>query len=541
MVIPALGSDRAELTGAILAAREIGDVVVCLRGAGRDARDAALAEGAAVVEGGIEEGASDAEGWVLLLLPDERPDADFVQSVREVASGADRSESYSAMCRTLFFGRRLRFGGTAGRYLRLRRGGVDFTPWERPRRSSGRLGGVVYRVRAEPAREFVERCIAEGSLGGSAPGRSGVLEFFVRFLLRGGFLDGRAGFHLAMFESTRRHIQRSLTRERSGSFAGEAHDPDTVIGREQARVQREERIRRTPELDRSRGLHPVSVVILTKDEEINIADCLSCLGFSDDIVVYDSFSTDRTVEIAEEFPDVRVVKRRFDNWSSHQNWGVRNIEFKHPWVLYVDADEWVEPDLAMEVMAAADPASPMSAYRMRRKDMFMGRWIRHATLYPTWLVRLFRPEKIRYERLVNPVAIVDGEIDELDGHLIHFPFSKGMDQWFERHNSYSGFEAEEMLKVVAGSRRPLRGLLSRDPNARRAVQKDIFFRLPFRPHIKWMYYMFWKRAWLDGMPGVTYARMQYLYEYMIVIKARERLASRKIEAGGAERERPSRG
>lgn len=290
-----------------------------------------------------------------------------------------------------------------------------------------------------------------------------------------------------------------------------------------------------------RAGHPVSVVILTKDEEINIGACLDSLvkvpplagengGGFDDIVVYDSLSTDRTLEIARSYPNVSVVQRAFDNWSAHQNWGARNIPFKHPWVLYIDADERVTPDLAAEVWRTADPASPLSACRLRRKDLFMGRWLRHAQLYPSWFVRLFRPEKIRYERLVNPVAVVDGPITDLDGHLIHYPFSKGVTQWLERHNSYSSFEAQELLKVQDGARRAggsPKGLLSRDPNVRRAALKDIFYRLPLRPQVKWLYYMLWRRAWLDGSPGVTYARLTYLYEYMITIKAKELRAERE--------------
>lgn len=273
--------------------------------------------------------------------------------------------------------------------------------------------------------------------------------------------------------------------------------------------------------------HPVSVMILTKDEAINIGSCLDHLGFSDDIVVYDSHSKDATLEIARSRPNVRIVQRTFDNWSAHQNWGVSNIEFRHPWVLYVDADEHVDADLAREVQEAADPASGVSAYRMRRKDYLMGRWLKHAQLYPTWFVRLFRPAKIRWERLVNPVAIVDGETRELQGHLTHYPFSKGLVQWFERHNSYSSFEAQELLKVLGGRREPISGLFSGDPNVRRRVMKDVFFRLPLRPQVKWLYYVVWRRAWLDGRAGMTYARLQYLYEYMIALKSRELLEARK--------------
>ena len=265
----------------------------------------------------------------------------------------------------------------------------------------------------------------------------------------------------------------------------------------------------------------MSVLVLTRNEERNIGECLGCLGFSDDVVVLDSISDDRTTEIARGFSNTRVVERPFDNWSSHQNWAVGNIDFKHPWVLYVDADERIEADFAAEIMAAAAPDSPESAFRMRRKDFFQGTWLRHAQLYPTWFVRLFRPEKIRYERLVNPVAHVDGPTGELRGHIIHYPFSKGLVHWFERHNSYSTFEAKELLKVLGGKRRPLRGVLSRDPTARRATLKDIFFRLPFRPQIKWAYYVFWRRAFLDGRAGMDYARLQAIYESMITFKVRE--------------------
>lgn len=272
---------------------------------------------------------------------------------------------------------------------------------------------------------------------------------------------------------------------------------------------------------------PVSVVILTKNEEINLERCLAALTFSDDIVLYDSFSTDRTVEIARAHPNVTVVQRKFDNWAAHQNWGVQNIPFKHPWVLYVDADEVIEPALAEEAQQHADPASSLSAYKMRRKDMFMGRWLKRAQMYPVWIVRLFRPSKIRYERLVNPIAIVDGPTGELQNHIIHYPFSKGVEQWFERHNSYSSFEAAELMKVRAGKRQPTGKIFSRDSNDRRAALKDLYYRMPFRPQIKWFYYMLVRWAWLDGKPGIAYARMVYLYEYMATIKVMELKAREK--------------
>ena len=263
----------------------------------------------------------------------------------------------------------------------------------------------------------------------------------------------------------------------------------------------------------------VSALILTLNEEINIEACLDSLSWCDDVVVLDSHSTDATCAIAAQ-KGARTVARAFDNWSAHQNWAVNNIEFRHPWVLYLDADERCTPELAADVMRAAGADAPQSAFRVRRKDMFMGRWLKHAQLYPTWLVRLFRPTRIRYERLVNPVAIVDGPTGNLDGHIIHHPFSHGISHWLARHNRYSDMEAVEALKV-RGEHWTLGTLWSRDPNEQRRALKDLFFRLPARPAVKFLYYYLWRRGLLDGRAGLTYATLQAMYEYMIVCKTSE--------------------
>jgi glycosyltransferase involved in cell wall biosynthesis len=263
----------------------------------------------------------------------------------------------------------------------------------------------------------------------------------------------------------------------------------------------------------------VSVLILTLNEETNIAECMDSLAWSDDIVVLDSHSTDGTRRIAEA-RRARTVCRQFDNWSAHQNWAVSNIEFRHPWVLYFDADERCPEELRDEIVTRVTASSPESAFRVRRKDYFMGRWLQHAQLYPTWLVRLFRPSRIRYERLVNPVAVVDGTIGELRGHIIHYPFSHGISHWIARHNRYSDMEALEAIKVRDGARAD-GSLWSADPNVRRRVLKDIFLRMPARPVVKFLYYYFWRRGFLDGHAGLSYASLQAIYEYMIACKSWE--------------------
>lgn len=263
----------------------------------------------------------------------------------------------------------------------------------------------------------------------------------------------------------------------------------------------------------------VSALILTLNEEINIAECLESLRWCDDTVVLDSLSTDRTRAISEE-RGARVVTRAFDNWAAHQNWAVSHIEFRHPWVLYLDADERCSPELRDEVLACALPGASEAAFRVRRKDFFMGRWLKHAQLYPTWLVRLFRPQRIRYERLVNPVATIDGLVGELSEHILHYPFSHGVSHWIARHNRYSDMEAIEAAKV-RDQRLACGSLWSRDPNERRRALKDLFFQLPARPLLKFFYYYAWRRGFLDGHAGFTYATLQAIYEYMIACKGAE--------------------
>src|SRR5262249_5320163 len=172
-----------------------------------------------------------------------------------------------------------------------------------------------------------------------------------------------------------------------------------------------------------------------------------------------------------------------------------------PWVFYLDADERCSPDLSDEIGERAQAQAAEAAFRMRRKDFFMGRWLRHAQLYPTWLVRLFRPERIRYERLVNPVAVVEGPVGELSGHIVHYPFSHGVAHWIARHNRYSDMEAIEASKTTERTPIGFASILSGDPNVRRRALKEVFFRMPARPTIKFLYYYGWRRGFLDGRAG----------------------------------------
>lgn len=267
---------------------------------------------------------------------------------------------------------------------------------------------------------------------------------------------------------------------------------------------------------------PVSVLILTKNEEQDLPGCLRSVNLSDDVHVFDSFSTDATCNIAREF-GAKVSQRKFDGYASQRNAALSELEFRYEWLLIVDADERIPEVLWQEIKNFIDTApARVSAARIRRRDFFQGQWLKHAQISP-WYIRLVRHRHARYEREINEVMKVDGEIADLAEPFDHFPFSKGIRHWVDKHNVYSTMEA----KVVFEGRRArpdfsiTTALFGRDFNERREHQKALFYRLPMRPMIKWLYMMFVRGAIWDGKAGIAYSNLQCMYEYMIVLKTRE--------------------
>jgi glycosyltransferase involved in cell wall biosynthesis len=273
----------------------------------------------------------------------------------------------------------------------------------------------------------------------------------------------------------------------------------------------------------------ISILIPTKNEEQDLPACLQSVAWCDDVHVYDSGSTDRTVEIALGVRG-QITQRSHTESNSifggdeaaHKNWAMRNIPFKYQWVLHLDADERMTPELTHNVLEAVQNPGEKVAYRIERRDFFNGRWLKHVQS-TSFYMRLFRPDKMRYERLVNPVSVPDGPVGEVSGYLDHFPFSKGMRHWLDRHNSYSTLEARQIIanRAVQKSFSISQAFIAKDRSERRAHQKELFYRMPARPLMKFLLLYFGKRGFLDGGPGFTYAMLQAFYEYMIVLKTTE--------------------
>lgn len=264
----------------------------------------------------------------------------------------------------------------------------------------------------------------------------------------------------------------------------------------------------------------ISVLILTRNEERDLPGCLDALVWCDDVHVLDSHSSDSTCEIAAA-RGAHVSVRSFDTYARQRNAGLE-LPFQHEWILVLDADERPTPELVREMQRAVAAASPnVSAFRIRRRDFLWGTWLKHAQMTPFY-VRLLRAGKSHYKRDVNEVLEVDGEIAALDAPFDHFPFSKGLSHWVEKHNRYSSTEAALLVSGEAVQAASLRqALFGTNFHERRVAQKAIYYRLPFRPAVKWLYMMVWRRAFLDGAAGFLYVSLMAFYEFLIEAKARE--------------------
>jgi glycosyltransferase involved in cell wall biosynthesis len=265
----------------------------------------------------------------------------------------------------------------------------------------------------------------------------------------------------------------------------------------------------------------VSVLILTLNEEINLPQCLNLVSWSDDIVVFDSYSSDRTVEIAKA-AGARVVQRKFDNYAAQRNAALCGVEYKNQWVLMVDADECWPKEIYAEIKTAieSDKKNEFAVYHFRRKDMFMGKWLKRSSGYPTWAGRLVQLGRVSVERKINEEYQSNGRKGYLKSHFIHYPFHRGLDYWFERHNRYSSMEAEASMEDVQHNLR-FKDFFSSDPTTRRKFLKQLAYRLPCRPLLAFCYLYFFKMGFLDGIPGLTYCRLRKMYEYMIDLKVKE--------------------
>jgi glycosyltransferase involved in cell wall biosynthesis len=261
---------------------------------------------------------------------------------------------------------------------------------------------------------------------------------------------------------------------------------------------------------------PVSVVVLTLNEEPNIRRCLASVAWAGQVVVVDSGSADRTTLFARA-TGAEVVDQPWLGFSAQREFALRLPLLRHDWVYFVDADEWVSPQLAAEIAARlADPQCAGFAQRFRL--VFLGTWIRHCGWYRgSWIVRLVDRRYTKYDgSLVGERACVDGRVRQLANDIVDED-RKGLAAWLHKHVRYAQLECErrgntgrllERLRVVryGGSQKPL---------ARSLLKELVFPWVPAKPVALFLYMYIARLGFLDGMAGLRFCFYHAWFEMTV--------------------------
>ena len=242
----------------------------------------------------------------------------------------------------------------------------------------------------------------------------------------------------------------------------------------------------------------ISAVLITFNEEANISSALQSLaGIADEIIVVDSFSTDRTVKLARECTD-RVVERKWTNYSDQKNFA--DALASHPWILSLDADERISDDLRAEILALKVQDPSCAGFSMPRLVFYLGRWIRHCGWYPDRKVRLFRKDAAHWEgEYVHETLAVRGEIRKLKGPLHHFTY-RTIGDHLTRLDQFADLGAQ---KLYAQGR------------------KSRWYHLLVLPFSRFLKSYLLKRGFLDGFAGVVVSVLNGYSIFVRYAKLRE--------------------
>ena len=266
---------------------------------------------------------------------------------------------------------------------------------------------------------------------------------------------------------------------------------------------------------------PISVIILTYNEELNLENCLKSIeDWASEVFIVDSHSTDKTLEIAKKY-GAKTVQHAFENQARQFNWALDNLKIKSEWILRLDADEKMTDALWWEISAVLPkvPAN-INGFYIKRRVYFMGRWIKHAGVYPLWLLRLFKYGKGKSElkEIDEHIVLLEGKAGELKNDFIHDD-KKSLSDWIQKHNDYSTREVETILNLTSDI-----PALGGQPVRKRWLKEKFYYRLPlfFRAFIYFHYRYFFCLGFLDGKEGMIYHFLRiYWYRFLLDAKIYE--------------------
>jgi glycosyltransferase involved in cell wall biosynthesis len=281
-------------------------------------------------------------------------------------------------------------------------------------------------------------------------------------------------------------------------------------------------------------LAKVSVVFPVLNEEDNLPASLASVAWADEVIVVDSGSTDGTCALAAQ-AGARVVE--FDyrpDGPKKKGWALRNLDFRHEWVLFLDGDERVTPTLQAEIeRVLQDPRH--DGYYLDREMFFRGQKL--SCYRPDWNLRLFRHVRASIEDLglyglagtgdneIHEHFLLDGSYGFLTSPLLHNDY-RGIGHWVERHNKYATWEAH-LYRRWRGQPIDFRPSSLKDPVARNRMLRRIWVRLPARPVLRTCIWLIGKQSFRDGSNGVVYAFLMGWYELIIGLKLKELMSERQ--------------
>lgn len=273
----------------------------------------------------------------------------------------------------------------------------------------------------------------------------------------------------------------------------------------------------------------LTIIILTKNEDQNLEKCIASFkNVAQRIVIIDSYSTDKTVELAKSL-GAEVYQHPFENHAAQFNWALDHINLQTEWVMKVDADEEFTLELANEIQERLDQLpTNVNGVILRRRVYFMGRWLKHGGKYPELLLRIFRvghgmsETKLMDEHLI----ITDGDVTTFKNDFSD-DNSKSLEWWINKHNWYSNKEVlDQQMKVDAANGRESVEETSTSMQAKikRFVKNHGYYSLPkfFRAHLYFIYRYYFRFGFLDGTEGKIYTFLQaYWYRFLVDAKMYE--------------------
>lgn len=278
-------------------------------------------------------------------------------------------------------------------------------------------------------------------------------------------------------------------------------------------------------------MFPITILILTYNEEENITRCLQNVsGWASQVIVIDSYSSDKTVDIVKSF-GVKVYQHKFEDYSKQRNWVLDNVKFKNEWVLFLDADEILSSELKSEISQEL-PLLPkdVSGIEVKRRFYWMGRWIKHGGTYPVWLLRIAKHKKAKWDsRSVNEHMMVDGKVVRFKNDIIH-DNKKSIGDWILKHSRYATLEAEELIKYAKGQKDTMAKIKGTQTQRKRWLREKIWNRLPLfvRPFLYFFYCYIIKLGSLDGKAGFVYHILhKFWYRFLIDVKYLEMISKKR--------------